>query len=69
MTGKRFTIEQTTIKECIVDNTTNEQLDTFDYTERLCEVLNMLHEENVQLKRRNKVLREDLTEALKELGE
>ena len=31
--------------------------------------LNALHEENEQLKRRNKVLREDLTEALKELEE
>ena len=47
---KRFTIEQTTIKECIVDNTTGEQLDTFDYTERLCEVLNALHEENQELR-------------------
>lgn len=48
---KRFSIEQTTIKECIVDNTTGEQLDTFDYTERLCGVLNELHEENMRLKK------------------
>ena len=46
MTGKRFTIEPTMINECIVDNTTGEQLDTFDYTERSCEVLNELHEDN-----------------------
>lgn len=47
---KRFSIEQTTINECIVDNTTGEQLDTVDYTERLCEVLNELHEENEKLR-------------------
>ena len=49
--NKRFTVEPTMIRECIVDNTTGEQLDTFDYTERLCEVLNELHEENQQLKK------------------
>ena len=37
------------IRECIVDNTTGEQLDTFDYTERLCELLNELHDENKDL--------------------
>ena len=50
MTEKRFTIEPTGIRECIVDNTNGEQLDTFDYTERLCELLNELVEENEQLK-------------------
>ena len=34
-----------------------------------CGLLNTLHEENEQLKRRNKVLREDLEQALKELGD
>ena len=56
---KRFTIEQTTIKDCIVDNTTGEQLDTFDYTERLCEVLNALHEENEQLTKEIEDLKEE----------
>ena len=48
MTKKRFTVEPTMIRECIVDNTTGEQLDTFDYTERLCEVLNELNDEVVK---------------------
>ena len=48
--NKRFTIEPTTIGECIVDNTTGEQLDTSDYTERLCELLNELNDENEQLR-------------------
>jgi len=52
MTEKRFSIELTTINECIVDNTTGEQLDTSNYTERLCEVLNALHEENIMLKQK-----------------
>lgn len=47
---KRFTIEPTMMRECIVDNFTGEQLDTFDYTERLCELLNALNEENTDLK-------------------
>ena len=50
MTGKRFKIESTMMRDCIVDNDTGEQLDTFDYTERLCEVLNALHEENGKLR-------------------
>lgn len=50
MTEKRFTIEPTMIRECIVDNTTGEQLDTFDYTERLCAKLNELAEENKEFK-------------------
>ena len=49
---KRFTIEQTTINDCIVDNTTGEQLDSVDYTERLCEVLNALHEERNYFERK-----------------
>ena len=66
MTGKRFSIEQTMTKECIVDNTTNEQLDTFDYTERLCEVLNELHEENIRLKKERNHFERKKTEYLTE---
>ena len=40
MSEKRFTVESTMVRECILDNKTGEQLDTFDYTERLCELLN-----------------------------
>ena len=65
---KRFTIEPTTIKECIVDNTTNEQLDTFNYTERLCEVLNELADENEILKKTYDVT-EDVNTALSEENE
>ena len=39
------------IRECIVDNHTGEQLDTYDYTERLCEILNKQQEENIQLQK------------------
>ena len=46
---QRFSIEQTTITECILDNTTGEQLDTSDYIERLCEVLNAFAEESEKL--------------------
>ena len=60
MTSKRFTIESTTVNECIVDNTTGEQLDTFEYTERLCEVLNEQHEEIVELREAMKRLMIDL---------
>ena len=49
---QRFSIEQTMLRDCIVDTINNEQLDTFDYTERLCEVLNELHEENIMLKQK-----------------
>lgn len=52
MTEKRFTIEPTGIRECIVDNTNGEQLDTFDYTERLCELLNDLYEERNYFERK-----------------
>jgi len=52
--NKRFTIEPISIRECIVDNTNGEQLDTFDYTERLCELLNELAEENDVLKQQLK---------------
>ncbi len=64
--NKRFTIEKTTIKECIVDNTTNEQLDTFDYTERLCKVLNELHEESTRLKKERNHFERKKTEYLTE---
>lgn len=57
MTEKRFTIEPIGIRECIVDNTNGEQLDTFDYTERLCELLNELHKENKELKQELKIYR------------
>lgn len=40
MGEKRFTVESTMVRECILDNQTGEQLDTFDYTERLCDLLN-----------------------------
>lgn len=40
MSEKRFTVEPTMVRECILDNQTGEQFDTFDYTERLCEFLN-----------------------------
>lgn len=40
MSEKRFTVESTMVRECILDNKTGEQLDTFDYTERLCGLLN-----------------------------
>ena len=40
MSEKRFTVESTMVGECILDNKTGEQLDTFDYTERLCDLLN-----------------------------
>ena len=50
MSEKRFTVESTMVRECILDNKTGEQLDTFDYTERLCEVLNELNDENEQLR-------------------
>lgn len=49
MTEKRFTIEPTMTNECIVDNNTGEQLDTSDYIERLCEVLNAFAEESEKL--------------------
>lgn len=42
---QRFTIEPTMMRECILDNTTGEQLDTIDYTERLCDLLNELNQE------------------------
>ena len=57
--NKRFTIEPILIRECIVDNTTGEQLDTFDYTERLCELLNELHEENAELHIQNDFLKNE----------
>jgi len=60
MTEKRFTIEPTSIRECIVDNTTGEQLDTFDYTERLCELLNEFDEYIKELKQEVELLREGL---------
>ena len=63
---KRFTIEPTMINECIVDNTTGEQLDTVDYTERLCEVLNGLHEENIQLKKERNHFEKKKTQYLTE---
>ena len=66
MTEKRFTVEPTMIRECIVDNTTGEQLDTFDYTERLCEVLNELNEENQKLLRDCDNLIDDNTELVVE---
>ena len=66
MTGKRFSIEQTTINECIVDKSTGEQLDTVDYTERLCEVLNELHEENERLKKERNHFERKKTEYLTE---
>ena len=40
MSDKRFIVESTMVRECILDNTSGEQLDTFDYTERLCNLLN-----------------------------
>ena len=40
MSEKRFTVESTMVRECILDNASGEQLDTFDYTERLCDLLN-----------------------------
>jgi len=66
MNRKRFSIELTTINECIVDNTTGEQLDTFDYTERLCEVLNALHEENQRLQKERNHFERKKTEYLTE---
>lgn len=66
MTEKRFTIEPTITNECILDNTTGEQLDTFDYTERLCEVLNQLHEENTRLKKERNHFEKKKTEYLTE---
>jgi len=63
---QRFTIEPTTINDCIVDNTTGEQLDTFDYTERLCEVLNALHEENQRLQKERNHFERKKTEYLTE---
>ena len=64
MTEKRFTVEPT-----IVDNTTGEQLGTFDYTERLCEVLNVLYDENNQLKNDLKIIQDSLwtTEYIRKL--
>ena len=61
MSENRFTVESTMVRECILDNKTGEQLDTFDYTERLCDLLNELAEENEQLKnelRKEESLRE-----------
>ena len=60
MTKKRFSIEPTITRECIVDNITGEQLDTVDYVERLCEVLNGLYEEKKRLKRDNAHLKVSL---------
>ena len=45
LSEKRFTVESTMVRECILDNKTGEQLDTFDYTERLCELLNEQQEQ------------------------
>ena len=64
MTKKRFTIEPTMTNECIVDNTTGEQLDTFDYTERLCEVLNAFAEESEKLHQEINKLTDLLAEEL-----
>lgn len=50
MSEKRFTVESTMVRECILDNKTGEQLDTFDYTERLCELLNEQQDTIEQLK-------------------
>ena len=64
MTEKRFTIEQTTINDCIVDNNTGEQLDTSDYIERLCEVLNAFAEESEKLHQEINKLTDLLAEEL-----
>lgn len=61
MTEKRFTIEPTMMRECIVDNNTGEQLDTFDYTERLCELLNELSNECEFLEIENEALEDGAT--------
>lgn len=61
MSEKRFTIEPIGIRECIVDNINGEQLDTFDYTERLCELLNELNDKCEFLEIENEALEDGAT--------
>ena len=63
MSEKRFTVESTMVRECILDNVSGEQLDTFDYTERLCELLNEQQATIKQQEQSITILKQEIADA------